>query len=89
MSLDVLELIRHFLQHVLPPGFMKVRHFGFMSSNYSVRIDAIAAIILQQSCTVPEQPEEKSDSPTGFFCPDCGGPLILVKRMGSVLWDTA
>ena len=26
--LDVFEFLRRFLQHVLPAGFMKVRHFG-------------------------------------------------------------
>jgi hypothetical protein len=29
--LDAIECIRRFLQHVLPAGFMKVRHFGFMN----------------------------------------------------------
>src|SRR5439155_16519264 len=27
-SLDAIEFIRRFLQHVLPDGFSKVRHFG-------------------------------------------------------------
>ena len=30
--LDAIEFIRRFLQHVLPDGFMKVRHFGFMNT---------------------------------------------------------
>jgi hypothetical protein len=30
-TLDGLEFIRRFLQHVLPTGFMKVRHFGFLN----------------------------------------------------------
>ena len=33
MILDALEFIRRFLQHVLPSGFMKVRHYGFLSPN--------------------------------------------------------
>jgi len=32
MSVSSEELIRRFLLHVLPPGFMKIRHFGFLSS---------------------------------------------------------
>jgi Putative transposase. len=28
-TLDVMEFIRRFLQHVLPSGFMKVRYYGF------------------------------------------------------------
>ena len=31
MALDTTEFIRRFLQHVLPTGFMKVRHYGFMN----------------------------------------------------------
>ncbi|KAF5067241.1 IS91 family transposase ISAzo26 [anaerobic digester metagenome] len=32
MTLAAEEFIRRFLIHVLPPGFMKIRHFGFLSS---------------------------------------------------------
>jgi len=32
MTLDVMEFIRRFLQHVLPSGFMKVRYYGFMGN---------------------------------------------------------
>lgn len=32
MTLSVNEFIRRFLMHVLPPSFMKIRHYGFLSS---------------------------------------------------------
>jgi hypothetical protein len=32
MSLDAIEFIRRFLLHVLPSGFVKIRHFGFLSN---------------------------------------------------------
>ena len=32
MTLTANEFIRRFLMHVLPQGFMKIRHFGFLSS---------------------------------------------------------
>jgi hypothetical protein len=31
MTLDAIEFIRRFLQHVLPSGFCKVRYFGFLA----------------------------------------------------------
>ena len=31
MTLDAVEFIRRFLQHVLPPGFVKIRHFGLLA----------------------------------------------------------
>ena len=30
MKLDALNFMSRFLQHTLPPGFMKVRYYGFM-----------------------------------------------------------
>lgn len=32
MTLHALEFIRRFLLHVLPPGFTKIRHYGFLGS---------------------------------------------------------
>jgi hypothetical protein len=32
MTLDASEFIRRFLLHVLPDGFVKIRHFGFLSN---------------------------------------------------------
>lgn len=32
MAISAEEFIRRFLMHILPSGFMKIRHFGFLSS---------------------------------------------------------
>jgi Putative transposase/Transposase zinc-binding domain len=32
MTLDAVEFIRRFLLHILPSGFVKIRHFGFLST---------------------------------------------------------
>lgn len=32
MTLDAVEFIRRYLLHVLPPGFVKIRHFGFLAN---------------------------------------------------------
>jgi len=32
MTLDAVEFIRRFLLHVLPKGFMRIRHYGFLSN---------------------------------------------------------
>jgi Putative transposase len=32
MPLDAQEFIRRFLLHVLPDGFMRIRHFGFLAN---------------------------------------------------------
>lgn len=45
MRLSSFEFIRRYLQHVLPTGFMKVRHYGFLSPNFSVPIQKIRELI--------------------------------------------
>ena len=40
MTLDAIEFIRRFLLHILPSGFVKIRHFGFLANrNRSVRLE--------------------------------------------------
>jgi hypothetical protein len=79
-SLDIMEFIRRFLQHVLPSGFMKVRHFGFMSPSSSLSADDIRQLILKQTGILPPQ-AAKPDAPLGPYCPDCGGILIFLKSI--------
>ena len=39
--MDAFEFIRSFLQHVLPSGFQKVRHFGFLHCQSKLQIEAV------------------------------------------------
>jgi len=42
MQLTGIEFLRRYLQHVLPKGFMRIRHYGFLSNRYrKVRLAAI------------------------------------------------
>jgi hypothetical protein len=45
MELEAAEFIRRFLQHVLPRGFMKVRHYGFLSAACKVTVEQIRELI--------------------------------------------
>ncbi len=42
MTLDAIKFLCRFLQHVLPSGFQKVRHYGFLSPNSGTPIEAVA-----------------------------------------------
>ena len=46
MTLEVMEFIRRFLQHVLPTGFMKVRYYGFMNPNSSMPLQPHESILM-------------------------------------------
>jgi hypothetical protein len=45
MTVEGSEFVRRFLQHVLPAGFQKVRHYGFLSPNAKVSIDLVRWLI--------------------------------------------
>ena len=75
MTLDVMEFIRRYLQHVLPAGFMKIRYYGFMGSGSSVTLNDIrAAIELSLDFFVEYQVPKKQEKASPY-CPHCGGKL--------------
>jgi hypothetical protein len=86
------EFIRRFLQHVLPSGFMKVRHFGFLSPSFSMPIEEVKGRIeMAQGFAVraaPAAQDVAEPQPRGKGCPHCGGKLrwcsvVLPRPLGS------
>jgi len=75
-TLDVLEFIRRYLQHVLPKGFMKVRHYGFLSAKCSSSMEQIRELIAlacgQLSEWIPPEPPEKFKPLT---CQNCNAVM--------------
>jgi hypothetical protein len=77
-SLDAIEFLRRFLQHVLPAGCMKVRHFGFRPASCALSPDTLRRMILQVSPT-PFQPAQiVPPQSLVTWCPTCGVPMCLV-----------
>ena len=81
MTVDALEFIRRFLQHVLPAGFQKVRHFGFLSANSRVSPEMVLWLVTLYNglihvlqggvpAQVPIQPLIR--------CPACGGTMRVL-----------
>jgi hypothetical protein len=73
LTLDVFEFMRRYLQHVLPTGFMKIRHYGFLSPNFSLSLQSIRELIcvlyeLLRQCPVKVKPPAK---PKPLKCRKC------------------
>ena len=47
MSLEANEFLRRFCLHILPPGFRKIRHYGFLSSRGKAKLKARAEAALE------------------------------------------
>jgi hypothetical protein len=79
--LDAIEFMRRFLQHVLPDGFMKVRHFGFMHTRCAISTDTMRRLILTRHPIGFETPHVAVPAPFVASCPTCGAPMQLVMRL--------
>ena len=78
-SLDVMEFMHRFLQHVLPSGFMKVRYYGFLHPGCSISLEEIADMI-REACGLTiadaDATETVSAARTTPVCPVCGGTMV-------------
>jgi hypothetical protein len=92
MTLDTEEFIRRFLLHVLPPGLMRIRHFGFLANR------AKAAQLAQcRKALVARDPEPPASSAALLAwlkeckrCPNCQtGTLIPVRTLAPIPWDSS
>ena len=87
MTLTVDEFIRHFLIHVLPSGFHRIRHYGMFANGGRAENIARARQLLQ----VPEPPPQSADTADGdggetvqvaaYPCPCCGGRMIVIETL--------
>jgi hypothetical protein len=76
MELEATEFIRRFLLHVVPPGFQRIRYFGFLSNR--VRRPALEKIRQLLGTPPPEsspqdpRPDESAAiDPMARICPSC------------------
>jgi len=85
MTLGVDEFIRRFLQHVLPKGFHRIRHYGLFAN--AARNDNLAcARALLKAQPIERKTdndaiakEDSDEKPSTFTCRHCGAPLIVVE----------
>nr|MBC6967483.1 putative transposase [Roseobacter litoralis] len=82
MRLPTDEFIRRFLIHVLPSGFHRIRHTGFLANG--IRRDRISKI-RRLLDTEPEQTpvegenEDLKNIDAHPLCPKCGGTMIIIE----------
>jgi hypothetical protein len=87
MSLDAVEFIRRFLLHVLPCGFVKIRHFGLLANRNRRQALALCRHHLQAAApqgTDLVTPQQQSAINRG--CPKCRrGTLHVVVHFSTLV----
>lgn len=78
LTLSAGEFIRRFLVHAIPPGFVRIRHFGFLTNRAKGRdLECCRRLLgVPEETQTPEDktPEEALRELTGediTRCPDC------------------
>ena len=81
MSLSAHEFIRRFLLHVLPSGFHRIRHYGFLASAKRaanlVRARELLAVSAPMSADGGKSAEAADADPALRCCPCCGGRISI------------
>ncbi len=84
MTLAGVEFLRRFLQHVLPKGFMRIRHYGFLANSVrKKRLDSIRQLLgpLQEGAIPQKQHKTLSIIPKEApLCPQCHQGVLQVIR---------
>ena len=95
MTLAAGEFIRRFLLHVLPSGFHRIRHYGFLASpGRAPTIGRLRDLIAASNATARPRPEtDASGATTGpepattqdmaRICPCCGGRMRIIETFAS------
>jgi hypothetical protein len=81
MTLSRDEFLRRFPLHLLPKGFVRIRHFGFLANRR--RAALLPRCFAALHATPPKNESEMSTAPTMpplWRCPKCGGPMAVVER---------
>jgi hypothetical protein len=88
VNLPTLEFIRRFLLHVLPKGFVRIRHFGLMASrNVQTKLEQASRLLQASHPMAHGLPTEEHLinwqqlllKLTGIdltVCPNCGGTIL-------------
>ena len=84
MRLATDEFIRRFLIHVLPRGFHRIRHYGWMANATRVEKLVQARKLLQvKPSTSSDDVAVEHDAPASpWICPNCVTPMIVIETLG-------
>ena len=96
MTLDAVEFVRRFLMHVLPWGFVRVRHYGLLANRHRQEKlarcrELLGKAVTPQAETAPTDVDpvtstvpETTVTPTRV-CPQCGsGRMIVIAEIPPV-----
>jgi hypothetical protein len=85
MSLAVEEFLRRFLLHLLPPGFVRIRNFGFLANRNRATLLPLCLQLLggSEKLTVSSPSSPTDQTRSLWNCPVCGGTMHVIERLSA------
>ena len=83
MALNYGEFIRRFLMHVLPKGFMRIRHYGLLANR--CRAQSLQTIRKILATPAPHKAEASNPELVTYPCPKCRQGRLIFKHKISPL----
>lgn len=83
MTLTATEFLRRFFLHVLPKGFVRIRHFGFLANRFRASRLTLGRQLLAFRSSMELQVRTydlRSESSCLWHCPRCGASMIVIQR---------
>ena len=84
MTLVATEFLRRFFLHVLPKGFVRIRHFGLLANRFRASRLALGRQRLASSDSTEQEVRTqhlRSEGSSLWHCPRCGASMIVVQRL--------
>ena len=85
MTLAVDEFLRRFLLHLLPPGFVRIRNFGFLANRNRATLLPLCFQLLggSENTTAHRHHRPPTRLSSLWNCPVCGGTMRVVERLSA------
>jgi hypothetical protein len=83
MTLLATEFLRRFFLHVLPKGFVRIRHFGFLTNRHRASRLSLCRTLLSCEVPCPQAREPPTGTASLWHCPRCGTGMIITRRLSS------
>jgi hypothetical protein len=79
MTLTAMEFLRRFFLHVLPKGFVRIRHFGFLANRFRVpRLKLCRPLLTSDFLPTQPAPVPSADASV-WHCPHCGTVMVVIQ----------
>jgi len=81
MTLSLDEFLRRFLLHLLPDGFVRIRHFGFLANRQRASLLPLCFQLLNSAPQTEQDTSGVRNANDLWRCPKCAGPMVVVERL--------